>query len=133
MSAVRAIEFENNRFKVCYSGQLLKGNVNIFFPVPTHVRGSVQSFLSVPLNSNVYIPAIYLTFVGKGFCKWYTGSGRRSGRMTGSKTYLDERIYLLNRSDGLYNFLVVTLYNAILSLISVNSLVSDVLLSLVFK
>lgn len=39
MSTVREIEFDSNPLKVCYSGQLLNGNVNIFFPFDTHIKG----------------------------------------------------------------------------------------------
>ncbi|KAG4071526.1 hypothetical protein HA402_011680 [Bradysia odoriphaga] len=82
MSVVQSIEFEENRFKVCYSGQLLQGKAKIFVPVDTHVK------------------AVYITFIGKGFCKWYKGRRRTSERLTGSKTYLKEKIYLISRSDA---------------------------------
>lgn len=51
MSLVRSIEFDNNRLKVCYSGQLLQGNVNIFVPVVTHIKGrnTFCTYIS-PLN-----------------------------------------------------------------------------------
>lgn len=39
MSTVQSIEFENNRFKVCYSGQLLSGKVNFFLPADSHIKG----------------------------------------------------------------------------------------------
>lgn len=39
MSTVQSIEFENNRFKVCYSGQLLSGKVNLFLPADSHIKG----------------------------------------------------------------------------------------------
>lgn len=45
MTTFREIEFENNSPKVCYSGQLLKGRVNIYFHVDTHVKGE-DLFLS---------------------------------------------------------------------------------------
>ncbi|XP_037035006.1 arrestin domain-containing protein 1-like [Bradysia coprophila] len=82
MSVVQSIDFEENRFKVCYSGQLLQGQAKIFFPVDTHVK------------------AVYIKFSGKGFCKWYNGRRRTSERLTGSKTYLKETIYLISRSNA---------------------------------
>lgn len=39
MATFREIEFENNSPKVCFSGQLLKGRANIYFPVDTRVKG----------------------------------------------------------------------------------------------
>lgn len=51
MSVVRAIEFENNRLKVCYSGQLLQGQAKISFPVDTHVKGTILRSLAIVSNN----------------------------------------------------------------------------------
>lgn len=80
-----------------------KERQTFFFQLTLKLK--VKLFLSttcVPaLTLQRPFPAIYITFVGKGFCKWYTGR-RNSRSLTGSKTYLDEKLYLLRSSDGLY-------------------------------
>ncbi|KAJ6641363.1 Arrestin domain-containing protein 17 [Pseudolycoriella hygida] len=76
-STRRTIQFENNSPKVCYSGDLVRGKAEIYFPIPTRVQD------------------IYLTFFGKGFCEWSEGGKQ----IIGSKTYLDERVDLLQNSS----------------------------------
>lgn len=63
MATFREIEFENNQPKVCYSGQLIRGRVNVYFPVDTHVTGDDMEYhlchmscvyISISFTSNLY-------------------------------------------------------------------------------
>lgn len=103
----REIHFENNSPKVCYSGQSLKGLVNIYFPIDTHVKGEdFLLFCVSDLTDAFYSAAIYVTFFGKGFCQWSdSGDGEP---VTGSKTYLDVRADLLpNNANGSSSFFIL--------------------------
>ncbi len=80
MTAIfREIEFENNSPKVCYSGQLLKGQVHIYFPVETSVKGehhkskrsaNLIHYNTFPSNRNIH--NIYRQWILSVVRKWRT-------------------------------------------------------------
>lgn len=75
-------EFENNPLKVVYSGQILRGTVDL------------------TLTSEKIVRAVYIKIIGNAQTYWTEGTGDKRKSYKGSVEYLNDRVYLAGRSDG---------------------------------
>lgn len=82
MPTTCAVDFENNPAKVIYSGQLLRGTINLNLTQPKDVRG------------------VYIRIKGDAYARWTQGSGDKRKTYTGAEDYLDEKTYLIGGEDG---------------------------------
>lgn len=76
------IDFENNPSKVVYTGQLLRGNVQLKLTEPKNVRG------------------VYIKIKGKAYAHWTEGSGDNRKSYTGEEEYINERTYFVGGNSG---------------------------------
>lgn len=80
MPTTCTIDFENNAFDLFFSGEILRGTVNLGFTSEKIVRG------------------MYIQFTGIGQTSWIAGSDRES--FEEREEYLNDRIYLEGSEDG---------------------------------
>lgn len=80
------IGFENNPSKVVYSGQLLRGSVQLSLTESKTVRG------------------VFIKICGEAYCHWTTGSGKNRKSYTGKEDYLQERTYFMGGREGAYYY-----------------------------
>lgn len=73
------INFDNNREKLFYSGQCLRGTVKLI------------------LNKEKTVRSIYLQLAGRAYARWMEGSNRSH---TGTEEYLMVKTYLLGGPTG---------------------------------
>lgn len=76
------INFENNPLRVLYTGQWLRGSVDLNLTEAKTVRG------------------IYINIHGSAHSHWSQGSGKSRKSYTGHEQYLDERTNFVGGSTG---------------------------------
>lgn len=76
------IDFENNPSRIYYSGQSVRGTVQLILGEEKKIRGA------------------YIRIYGKAYCRWST-DGKNKVTYIGEELFLNETSYLVGAKEGI--------------------------------